>query len=112
MAAVHIGVRHENDLMIPGLADVERIFVGLFTLFAFAADAGSERHDQCPDLVAREHFVEARLLDVENLALERQNRLKLAVASLLRGTAGRITLDDIQLAQGRVFFRTVGELAG
>ena len=112
MAAVHVGVCHEDDLMVPSLADVERVLVGLFDLFAFTADAGSERHDQGPDLVAREHFVEARLLDVENLALKRQNRLKLAVASLLRGTAGRITLDDIQLAQRRIFLRTVGQLAG
>ena len=82
------------------------------TLFAFAADAGPERHDQRPDLVAREHLVETRLLDVENLALERQDRLKLAVASLLRGPAGRITLDDVKFAQGRIFFRTIGQLAG
>ena len=88
VAAVHVGVRHEDDLMVPSLADVERVFVGLFALFALAADAGSERHDQRPDLVAREHFIETRLLDVEDLALKRQNRLKLAVAPLLRGPAG------------------------
>src|SRR5262249_29866280 len=111
MAAIHVGVSHEDDLMVPGLADVERVFVRLFALFAVAADAGPEGHDQRPNLVAREHFVEARLLDVENLAFQWKNRLKLAVAPLLRRSAGRIALDDVQLAQRRIFLRTVGQLA-
>ena len=50
----------------------------------------------------RDQLVEARPLDVQDLALERQDRLELAVAALLRRAAGRIALDQIELAYGRV----------
>ena len=42
------------------------------------ADAAAERGDERADLGRREHLVEARALDVEDLALERQDRLELA----------------------------------
>ena len=60
----------------------------------------------------RQHLVEARALDVEDLAAQRQHRLELAVAALLGGAAGRIALDDEDLGLGRVALLTVGELAG
>ena len=58
------------------------------------------------------HLVEARLLDVEHLAAQRQDRLELAVAALLGGAAGGIALDEVELAQRRVLLLAVGELAG
>jgi hypothetical protein len=39
-----------------------------------------------------EHLVEARLFHVEDFAFERQDRLVLAIAALLCGTAGRVAL--------------------
>src|SRR5207302_3700195 len=51
-------------------------------------------------------------LDVEDLALERQDRLVLAVAALLGRAAGGIALDEIELAQRRIALLAVGELAG
>src|SRR5690606_18932735 len=51
-------------------------------------------------------------LDVEHLAAQGQNRLKLAVAALLGGAAGRVTFDDVELAKRWVFFLAVGKLAG
>ena len=62
-------------------------------------------------LLRREHAIEADLLDVEDLALERQDRLERAVAALLGGAAGGLTLDDEQLALRRIALLTVGELA-
>jgi hypothetical protein len=59
-----------------------------------------------------EHLVEAGLLDVEDLAAQRQDRLELAVAALLGRAAGGVALDDVDFAQGRVLFLAVGELAG
>src|SRR6185295_5680551 len=53
-----------------------------------------------------------RLLDVEDLAAQRQDRLELAVAALLRRAAGGVALDDVDLAEGRVLLLAVGELAG
>ena len=58
-----------------------------------------------------EHLVEARLLDVEDLALERQDRLRAPIAALLGRAAGRIALDDEDLRQRRILLLAVGELA-
>ncbi len=76
------------------------------------ADAGAERGDQRGDLLGADQLVEARLLDVEHLAAQRQDRLELAVAPLLGRAAGRIALDDVELGLRRILFLAVGELAG
>src|SRR5690606_8324027 len=59
-----------------------------------------------------EHAVEARTLDVEDLAAQRQHRLVLAVAALLGRATGRVALDDEQLRQRRILFLAVRQLAG
>ena len=59
-----------------------------------------------------EHLVEARALDVEDLAAQRQHRLEGAVAALLGGAAGRIALDDEEFGFRRIALLAVGELAG
>ena len=59
-----------------------------------------------------EHLVEARPLDVEDLAAQRQDRLVGAVARLLGRAAGGIALDEEQLALRRIALLAVGELAG
>ncbi len=87
-------------------------FSGLSPSSRLTTDAGSERHDQGADFVAGEHLVEPGFFHVEDFALERENGLILAVASLLGRTAGRISLDDVELAQRRIFLGTVGQLAG
>ena len=65
-----------------------------------------------PTSADAEHAVEARALDVEDLALQRQDRLGLAVAALLGRAAGGVALDDEQFGQRRIFFLAVGQLAG
>src|SRR5690606_9525684 len=75
------------------------------------ADTRAERGDQGADLGRRQHAVEARALDVEDLAAQRQHRLVLAVATLLGRTAGGVALDDEQFAQRRILLLAVGELA-
>ncbi len=102
MRAVDVGVGHDDDLVVAQLVGVELV----------AADAGAERGDQRADLLAREHLVEARALDVEDLAAQRQHRLEFAVAALLGGAAGRVALDDEQFGLGRIALLAVGELAG
>ena len=75
------------------------------------ADAAAERGDHRLDLVAAEHLVEARFLDVEDLALDRQDRLEAPVAALLRRAAGGLALDDVDLALRRIALLAVGQLA-
>ena len=101
MRAVDVGVGHDDDAVVAQLGDVEIVL----------ADAGAEGGDQGADLLGGEHLVEARLLDVENLALQRQDRLELAVAPLLGRAAGRVALDQVQFAQGRVLLLAVGQFA-
>ena len=101
MAPVDVGVRHEDDLVVPDLPRVEVL-----------ADPGAEREDERADLGEGEHLVEARLLDVQDLALERQDRLRAPVAALLGRAAGRVALDDEDLRERRIAFLAVRELAG
>ena len=102
MGAVDVGVRHDDDLVVAQLVGVELL----------AADAGAERGDQRADLLAAQHLVEARALDVEDLAAQRQHGLEFAVAALLGGAAGRVALDDEQFGLRRIALLAVGELAG
>ena len=101
VGAVDVGVGHHDDLVVPRVLEVELL-----------ADAGADRGDHRRDHLVVEHLVDAALLDVEDLAAQRQHRLGVAVAALLRRAAGRVALDDEQLRQRRVADRAVGELAG
>src|SRR5215468_8204334 len=79
---------HQNDFVIAQLLDVE----------IRLANSGAERGNQRFDLAVREHLVEARLLDVEDFAFEREYRLRASISSLLRAPARTVAFDDIQLA--------------
>ena len=98
--AVDVRVGQQDDLVVAQLGDVERL-----------ADARAEGDDQRPDLLAREHLVDARLLDVEHLAEHRQHGLEVPVTALLGRATGRVALDDEQLAPRRVALLAVGQLA-
>ena len=93
--AVDVGVGHDDDLVIARLVDLE--------LFL---DAAADRGDDRADFLVRQHLVDARLLDVDDLAAQRQDRLEVALASLLGRAAGRVALDEIELAE-----RGIGELS-
>ena len=102
MRPVHVGVGHDHDTVVPQLREVE----------VLPPDAASQGRDHGLDLVAAQHLVEPRLLDVEDLALDREDGLEAAIPPLLGGAAGRFSLDDVDLATSRVAFLTVGQLAG
>ena len=102
VGAVDIGVGHDDDLVVAHLAEVELL----------GAEAGADGRDQRADLQVAQHAVDARLFDVQDLAAQRQDRLGLAVAPLLGGTAGRVALHDVELALLRIALGAVGQLAG
>ncbi|MBA7621943.1 hypothetical protein ES703_29313 [subsurface metagenome] len=77
-----------------------------------AADAGAERRDQRADLLGAQHLVEARALDIEDLAAQGQHGLEFAVASLLGAAAGRVALDDEKFGAVLGAVGAVGELTG
>ncbi len=99
---VDVGIRHDDDAVIAQFVDVEVV----------AAYAATERRDERADLRRREHLVEARLLDIQNLALQRQDGLRTAVAALLRGAARGITLHQEHLGQGGILLLTIRQLSG
>ncbi len=101
MRTVDVSIGHDDDVVVPQLVDV--VFL--------AADAATQRGDQRADFLGREHLVEACLLDVEDLALEREDRLGLAVAALLGRATRGVTLHDVQFGQRRILLLTVGKLA-
>ena len=101
MAAVHVRVAHDDDPVVAQLAGVEVVL----------ADARAERGDDVADLLRGERLVEPRLLDVQDLAAQRQDGLEGAVAALLGRAAGRVALDQVQLALRGVALLALGELA-
>src|SRR5205823_344154 len=74
------------------------------------ADPGSDHLDERLDLGVREDLADPVLLAIDDLAAERQDRLRRLVARLLCRTAGGIALDDEKLGELRVADLTVGEL--
>ena len=99
--AVNVGVGHQDDLVIAQLFEVEFL----------APDARAEGLDHRSDFLRREHPVEARALDVEDLALQRENGLVFAVAALLGRAAGAVALDQEQLGLGRIALLAIVQLA-
>ena len=85
--AVRVGVRQDDDAAVAQPRQVEAL-----------ADAAAERGHQIRQLLVLEHLRERRALGVQHLAAQRQNRLARAIAALLRRSAGRVALDDEDLA--------------
>ena len=99
--AVDVGVSHDDDAMITQLVGIEVV----------PADATAKRGDQRANLGGRQHFIEARFFNIKDLALERQYRLRAAIAALLRRATSRVALDQEELGKRRVFLLAVRQLA-
>src|SRR5207248_6217549 len=101
VGAVDVGVAGDDDLVVAGLRYVELL-----------ADARADGGDHGLDLVVREHLVDARLLDVDDLPAQRQDGLEAAVAGLDGAAPGAVALDQVDLGRAGVGQRAVGQLAG
>ncbi len=75
-------------------------------------DARAEGRDHRADLLVFQNAVETCLLDIEDLASQRKDRLGRTHTRGLGGAACGITLYDEDLALGRILLRAVGKLAG
>src|SRR5918998_5668724 len=100
VAAVDVGVGHQHYLIVPALRHVEGL-----------PHAGADGADHGLYLDVGEDLVHVGLLDVEDLAAQRQDGLEISLPALLARTARRVALDDVQLAPGRVLGRAVCQLA-
>ena len=93
MRAVNVGIGHDDDLVIAQLVKIDLIL-----------NAAAKGRDHRTDLRIFKDAVHPCLLYVQDLTAQRQDRLCAGISSLLRTSAGGITLDDIDLA----FFRIAG----
>ena len=104
VGTIDIRIRHQDDLVVTQLRDVEIVAVAL-------GEAAAEGVDHGLDLRVCENLIHRRLLDVQDLTTEWQDRLGLTVTAGLRRAARRITLDDEYLTLLRVLRDAVRELA-
>src|SRR5262245_37414583 len=100
VGSIDIRVGHYDDSVVAKIRDLEVI----------SPDSAAKCRDQGANLRGREHLVETRLLDVQNLALEGKDRLGSPIATLFCGSAGRVTLDQKQLREGRILLLAIGQL--
>ena len=76
MLTVHIGICHENDLVVASLLQVEIV-----------ADTGAEGRNHSLNLSIGKRSIEAGTLHVEDLTAQRQNGLAVWIAPLHCRTA-------------------------
>ena len=101
MIPVGVGVGQDDDLAVAKPRDVEVL-----------PEAAPERRDQVGEFLVLEDLGQRGALGVQDLAAQRQDRLPRAVPALLGRPAGRIALDDEDLAVGPGRRRAVAQLAG
>ena len=97
---VHVCVRHDDDPAVAEVRDVELV-----------AEPGADRGDHRLDLRVRQDLVDAVLLGVDDLSAQREDRLRHAIAGLLRGASRGVALDDEELGRFGVLDRAVRELS-
>mmetsp|Transcript_23188 Transcript_23188/g.50021 ORF Transcript_23188/g.50021 Transcript_23188/m.50021 type:complete len:289 (-) Transcript_23188:1384-2250(-) len=102
VSAVDVGVGHEDDPVVSQLRGLEVV----------ALDAEAEAGDEGLHLGVLVHGRVVRLLDIEDLAAEGKDGLRLPRAALLGRAAGGVALYDEDLGEGGVGGGAVGELAG
>ncbi len=101
MRAVHVGVGHQHNVVIAQAAEVKVL-----------ANICAQCRNQRLNFLVAQRLVEARLLNVENLAAQRENGLEAAVAPLFGRAACAVTLHNVDFALLGVAARAVGQLAG
>ena len=95
MGTVHIGIRHDDDLVIAQLGNIEIIAVAL-------GKSAAEGIDHGLDLCIGKHFIDTGFFHVQNLTADRQDCLIHTVSRSLGTAACRITLYDENLTFGRI----------
>ena len=98
--AVHVGVRHDDHAL------VAQIFVAIF-----GSRARAERLDEIGEKLVLRKLRGRSIRDVQNLAAQRQNSLRFAIACALGAATGRVALDDENFGARSLLDRAIGKLA-
>ena len=107
MAAIDIGIGHDDDFVITEFLDV-RFFAVFFTV---NAESYTQSRDDVVHFIAFERFVPHGFFYIENFTPQRQYGLCGAAASLLGRPAGRISLDEEYFAFFGVSRRAVRQFS-
>ena len=101
MLAVDVRIRHQNNLVVARLLNIEVI-----------TNAGAESGNHRLNLGVGESTVQASALDVQDLTAQRQNSLGVRVTTLNSRTTRRVTLHQVNLRDRRILRGAVLELTG
>ncbi len=100
MRSVHIGIGHDDDLMITEFIQTK---IRLF-------DACSKRRNDDTDLFALQDLIKSGFFHIENFAFQWQNCLVTAITSLFGRAAGGISLHDKYFTLSWIPLLTIGQL--
>ena len=98
VASVHIGIGHDDDLMVTELAEVHP----LLSVLIFLGYGHAESRIDIADFLTVECPVLGSLFHIENLTSQRKDCLDATVTALFSRTACRISLDEEELALFRI----------
>jgi hypothetical protein len=101
VGTVHVGIGHDDDLVIAQLVQVEVV-----------PDARAQSGDDRGQLIVAVYLVRPGLLHVKHLAPQGEDGLETAVPALGGRAAGGVALDDVELCQLRVGLVAVPQLIG
>ena len=106
MSSVHIGICHNDYLVVTDLFNIESTF--LITI----ADTGANCGDHSLNFLILESSMQTGLLNINDLTTKRQNGLSRSITSRLRGTTSRVTLNNEDFRFSRISFGAIRQLAG
>src|SRR3989344_474481 len=98
MLTVNVGVRHDDDAVVPEFIGVERF-----------CNPHSESDDERFKFFKFYNFVQSCPFGVENFTFERKDSLEFPVATLFGAAACGITLNDKKFRDRRILFLAVSE---
>ena len=101
MCTIHIGIGHNDDLVIPQFADI-KVFM----------DTGTESRDHRLDFFIRIDLIQSCLFHIQDLTAQRQDSLGRTASCGFCASACGITLYDIDLTVSRILIRTVCQFTG
>ncbi len=101
MCAVHVGIRHDDDLMVAKLVQID----------GFVSKSNTDGRNQGLNLFVFQDLIISYTEHIQDLSFKWQNRLKVPVSTLLRGSAGGVSLHNEQFANGRILFGAVRQFA-
>ena len=103
VCSIHIRIGHDNDFIIAQLTDIKVIAISFGKAAAKCIDHGL-------DFCIGKYFINTCFFYVQDLTTDWQDCLEHTVSGCLRRTAGRISLDDKNLAFGCITAFTVRKL--